>query len=215
MPNELPYLPFFVGDFLVTVSTWPSERVGAYVLALFYQWEHGGLPADDERELARILHESRPRTRRLWGEFGHKFQKRMDGLWWHARLEKVRVTAREQVAAASNRGRKGATARWGKGAQADPQAMPEHMPEHSLSNANQSKIQTKYTPLSPPAAQGGRPRRRISAKEREKAEAFLSQIRHCPHTPRCETHAHCIGVVVQLWRSAEADGQAAAVGEAS
>jgi len=156
MPNELPYCPLFVGDLMAAVSTWPPDRVGAYMLALLYQWENGGLPADDESELARILHASRSVARRLWLEIRSKFVKYTDGLWWNPKMEEVRIEARRQHKAASERGRKGAAKRWGKGAQVDAQASLKQ----SLGNANQ--IQSIEEPPQPPAGAGGsnRPRRR-------------------------------------------------------
>ena len=212
MSNELPYLPFFVSDFLVTVGTWPAERVGAYTLALFYQFEHGGLPVENESEFARILHVSRPTARRLWAEISYKFHKRADGLWWNQRLEDVRATARRQMEKATTRAQAGAAARWGKGANG-AQARSQAMLEHSSSNAIQLKEST--TPPQPPSPRGARPSlRKITSQERARAEALRKRCGGCPHEkPKCESVEFCIGLIVQHWRHEEANGQAEYLGD--
>lgn len=206
MPNELPYLPFFVGDFLVTVSTWPVDRVGAYILALFYQFEHGGVPADDDAELARVLHVSRSQSRRLWAAIQQKgkFHQRADGLWWNQRLEEVRIEARAKVAKASDRGRNGASARWGKGALVQSASNAQAMHKQSLSNGIHIQSKDKERTPQPPADAGGRiTRKELQSAERELRLFQASQPRYvppvhqlagveypvprrCMHEPQCE-----------------------------
>jgi uncharacterized protein YdaU (DUF1376 family) len=171
MPNELAYMPTFISDFLTAVMGWPTDRVGAYWLALCYQWEQGGLPASDERELAQILHASRPTARRLWATIAFKFKPDAKGLWWNAKLEKVRVEARRQAAIASARGKSGAAVRWGKGAH----VVPEHslsnaqaLPEQSTSNGNQN--QNQVHPPNPPLSQGASRRRRRVTEDSPQAK---------------------------------------------
>ncbi len=171
MANELAYIPFFVSDFLAAVMGWPTDRVGAYALALFYQVENGGLPNDDG-EIGRILHApSRATGARLWGEIRHKFYRGDDGRWRNARMDEVIAEARRQAAISTNRARAGAAARWGKGANgrhadrmhlAPPEqstGSAEAMPEHCLDDANQIQIQST-TPPNPPSAKGGVRRKR-------------------------------------------------------
>jgi len=44
----------------------------------------------------------------------------------------------------------------------------------------------------------------ITAQERERAVQWLRAVGGgCPHTPRCETSAGCVGVIVRSWRRAE------------
>lgn len=142
MANELPYCPFFIGDFLVAVTGWPTDRVGAYALALFYQFEKGGIP-DDDGERMRIFHApSRAVARRLWAEIKEKFYLR-DGKYWNPKMEAVRAEAVRQWQDKQTRARNGAKARWGKGANAtgNAQASAQAEHEHSLSNANQNHNQ--------------------------------------------------------------------------
>ena len=217
MSNELAYCPFFVADFLVTVASWPADRVGAYALALFYQFEHGGVPADDEEQLALILHSSRPVARRLWASIRQKFDRRDDGLYWNARMEEVRAEATAQWLKAHERGVKGASARWGKGALAkrarsNAQANAQASLEQSPSNANQIQNKNQVQNPQPPSAKGARlSARKITKAERDRAEQFLANIRRCPHNPQCESRNFCIGVLVQTWRVQEHAGQSAII----
>lgn len=164
MSNELPYCPWFVSDILVTVATWPRDRVGAYALALWYQFEHGGIDADNLQTLGLVLHaKSRQDTLKAWDEIRAKFEKRDDGLYWNARLEEVRAEAIREYYAKQARAKAGAAARWGRGnlarsaradatarANGDAQASPQAMP---------TKTKTSTTPPNPPSAKGGNPRR--------------------------------------------------------
>lgn len=205
MGNELPYMPTFIAEFMAAVQTWPPDRVGAYWLALMFAWEHDGVPADDEKELAAVLHTSRPIARRLWLEIRHKFRRQSDGRWLNPKQEAVRVQARKQHAALSARGKKGADVRWGRGANgheidasATATANAQALLGHSLSNGNQNQSQS--TPPKPPAGAGGR----LTRGDRKKAEDRLKQwfdrerrLRSlestCPHDlPRCASWSECI-----------------------
>jgi hypothetical protein len=57
---------------------------------LCYQWECGGVPAEDTVRLARIVGTSVDETTPLWDVISIKFEKRGDGLYWNRRLESVR-----------------------------------------------------------------------------------------------------------------------------
>jgi uncharacterized protein YdaU (DUF1376 family) len=154
MSNELDFIPWYVAKFLVAVASWPPDRVGAYVLALNWQVEHGGIPARNLTELASILHTSRPKAQRLWAEIQHKFIER-DGLWWNEKAETVKADAVTRFRKSSDRGRAGANARWNKHSSSDAQAPPKQ----SVSNSSTVQHSTK-TPPKPPADAGGSRRRR-------------------------------------------------------
>jgi uncharacterized protein YdaU (DUF1376 family) len=138
MGNGLPSLPFFTSDFLVAVAAWPTERVGAYCLALFYQWEHGSLPVDDAAAMALVFHTQPAKARKLWAEIAGKFQVQ-DGQARNLRLEEHRQEIEARVAQAKDHGRKGARAKWHKHRLSTARALPEQMPEQSPSNSNQNQ----------------------------------------------------------------------------
>lgn len=87
---ELEFFPFFVDAFLSATSTWPAQRVGAYVRLLSYQWKHGSVPGDDMDELHRIILEPIEVSVALWERLAVKFPKGADG-YQNAKLEKVRA----------------------------------------------------------------------------------------------------------------------------
>lgn len=153
MSNELDYIPWYVAKFLVAVAFWPPDRVGAYVLALNWQVEHGGIPARNLTELASILHSSRPKAERLWSEIRHKFVER-DGLWWNLKAEETKASAIVKARTNTNRGKAGAAGRWHKPRLSDAQALPTH----ESSNGSKGKESTS-TPQ-PPAVAGGSRRKR-------------------------------------------------------
>lgn len=223
MANELPALPFFTSDFLIAVATWPTERVGAYALALFHQWEHEFVPSTDASALALIFHTTPARARRLWAEIASKFDVDNQGRARNFRLEEHRAEVREKTEKSSTRGREGARVRWQKErlrrAQVGAYGLLEHLPEHNTSNSNQN--QSQYVPPYPPAPRGAA---RVSTnpptrEERKSALAALrawrntqewkdaSSWKDCPHEPPCPDETACVGRIVQDTRIAVAEGQ--------
>lgn len=147
MGNGLPSLPFFTSDFLTAVAAWPTERVGAYCLALFYQWEHGCVPVGDGIALGLILHASPVRARKLWNEIAGKFHVEGDEAR-NVRLEEHRQEVQAMVEASEARGRKGARARWHKHRLSTAQAHTQASGKDSLSNSNQNQNQNQTQDLS-------------------------------------------------------------------
>lgn len=145
MGNGLPSLPLYTSDLLTAVAAWPTERVGAYCLALFYQWEHGHVPVDDE-SLALILHAPKGRARKLWRQIAGKFEIEHNQAR-NVRLEEHRKEVEGKVAKSSEHGRKGARAKWHQHrlstARVDAPAVPEQMPEQSPSSSNQNQSQNQ------------------------------------------------------------------------
>jgi uncharacterized protein YdaU (DUF1376 family) len=81
-----PAFRFYIQDFLVGTMSFKVEEVGAYLLLLIYQWDHGYVPATvndlcsiarcKEKTLAKVL---------------TKFRKNDDGSLYNMRLEEERV----------------------------------------------------------------------------------------------------------------------------
>ena len=105
-------MPFYPADYLADTRRLTTEQHGAYLLLLMDSWSSGALP-DDDAVLARVAGldaESWARTRQaLAGYF-----EITDGKWVHARIEREREHAQAYAQASSSRGKKAATARWGK-----------------------------------------------------------------------------------------------------
>lgn len=156
MANELPYVPFFTSDFLIAVLTWPPDRVGAYVLALCYQWEHGGVPADDPQAIAMVLHQPKGAPA-LWQAIASKFIRGGDGLWRNLRLEEHRVGAQQRMVDKHTKAVAAANARWSKrsysrnapaSATVDASASPDALREQCSADAIQIQsvqVQDRYS----------------------------------------------------------------------
>lgn len=85
-----PSFPFYVSDYLVGTTALSSSERGCYIDCLCYQWEVGGIPADDPMVLARVMRVMPAEARRSWPAIAPKFEKRDDGLYYNARLEAER-----------------------------------------------------------------------------------------------------------------------------
>jgi uncharacterized protein YdaU (DUF1376 family) len=85
--------------------TW-IER-GTYALLLFYEWDVGGVPADDLRALAAIIGCTVREAAAQWERIGPKFTRGEDGLWRNTRCERdlLRATIRSKAQAARARSR--------------------------------------------------------------------------------------------------------------
>jgi uncharacterized protein YdaU (DUF1376 family) len=104
--EQLPYMPLFGGDYLKETRHLTLEQHGAYLHLMIEYWTKGCLP-DDDVQLARIVGISLPKWLRMRPTIKAFFS---DDGWHHEVLD-------EQFAkswARSERGRKGAAAKWGK-----------------------------------------------------------------------------------------------------
>lgn len=86
-----PAFLLYARDFTSGTAHFSPAEVGAYMRCLCYQWECGGVPADDIVRLARIVGDSVDATRVLWDVICTKFRKLTDGFYWNPRLESVRA----------------------------------------------------------------------------------------------------------------------------
>jgi len=92
--SKLPYLPFYVGDYLGKTQHLTTEQDGAYVLLLFALWQRGGSIPNDDRLLARLT-----KTGRRWGHVKKAilpFFKIKDGLLFHSRVDEEFAKRRMQ-----------------------------------------------------------------------------------------------------------------------
>jgi uncharacterized protein YdaU (DUF1376 family) len=128
-----PAFQFYPADFAMGCAFLSTEEVGAYILLLCHQWEHGGLP-DDAIALQRLCKCNAPVSAAVLA----KFVRGEDGRLRNARLEEIRAaqdTYRERIGAARS---KAAAARWSKGPK--PVQAEEAAPEP---DANAMQLQSK------------------------------------------------------------------------
>jgi uncharacterized protein YdaU (DUF1376 family) len=91
-------MPMYVRDFMTGTVTMTPAQVGAYWRCLMYQWDSGAVPADDPRQLAKIIGCGPRQALHYWKVVGPKFRRGADGLWRNTRCEKERA-ARERFLA--------------------------------------------------------------------------------------------------------------------
>ena len=91
-------MPTYVRDFMAGTVTLSPAQVGAYWRCLMYQWDSGAVPADDPRQLAKVIGCGPRQALRYWSVLGHKFTRGPDGLWRNARCERERASRERFVA---------------------------------------------------------------------------------------------------------------------
>jgi uncharacterized protein YdaU (DUF1376 family) len=105
--SNLPYLPFYVGEYLRETRHLTLEQHGAYVLLLLEYWWKSCLP-DDDVQLARIVGVSPAEWRKLKPALKGLFQDD----WRHERIDKQIKKSKDKI----KKARESAEARWSKAA---------------------------------------------------------------------------------------------------
>lgn len=152
--SKSPAFQFYPSDFLVGTMRLSTEEIGAYILLLCYQWDQGGIPADQE-QCARIARCRTDAIASIW----HKFGICEGSTVKNKRLEEERAkqTERREAQAAN------ASKRW-KNRKNDAAALPRQshgnataLPRHTHGNAepmpnacSSSSSSSSILPLSSP-----------------------------------------------------------------
>lgn len=105
--ERLPYWKFFPTDFVASVSWWPCDAVGAYIIVLCHAWSDGPLTdAHLNAILARVSEDGQCLIRERLAKVGTG--------WTHPRLHTDREEAIAQVRASREYGRMGQAAKRSK-----------------------------------------------------------------------------------------------------
>lgn len=133
----MEWFPFYVDRFMDGTDLFTNDEVGLYVRLLCKSWNMGALPLS-EIKLAMIGRTTVPTLRKLWPSVGEKFERSGDG-WINPKMEEVRAEQSAKLAAKSERGSKGAAARWQKEAASNAKRAAQ---ANSTSNAQASSKQS-------------------------------------------------------------------------
>lgn len=132
------WMPLWIGSYLADTMHLSRDSHGGYLLLLFAYWRNKGPLVDDDEDLAGITKATPKEWKKLRPRLA-KFFEVSDGVWRHGRADKELFNAGSMKAAAVERAKAGAEARWGKArkqsptdAPSMPEALPEALPEDML-----------------------------------------------------------------------------------
>ena len=104
----LPYMQFYVADYLADTGHLTTEEHGAYLLLIFNYWQTGKpLRKDRLATIARLTNDRWTDVERSLNEFFHDNGE----VWTHFRIESDLVSVQESVDKASKAGKASALAR--------------------------------------------------------------------------------------------------------
>lgn len=121
---KLPWMPFYIGDYLSKTSHLTTIQHGAYLLLILHYWANRGLPTTD-KELMAIAR----MTPDEWSSNCYALAKFFTTTWRHERIDTELGKAKELSDKRSLAGLKGAWKRHGKNIGINWQ-MPTHSQSH-------------------------------------------------------------------------------------
>ena len=125
---KLPWMPFYIGDYLSKTSHLTTIQHGAYLLLILHYWANKGLPTTD-KELMAIAR----MTPDEWSSNCYAIAKFFDAAWHHKRIDEELEKAKNLSSKRSLAGLKGAWAKHNKNS-----ATIWQMPTHSQSHIEES-----------------------------------------------------------------------------
>lgn len=200
------WMPLYIGDYLADTNRLTTEQHGAYLLLIMDYWRNGPPPDDEE-----ILQNVTRLSKFLWKKHGPVLQKFFtveNGVWRHKRIDEEMAGASSGKAAASEKARIAANARWSKNdapsnAQAHAPEMLEECPSPSPSPISKTEG-TKPAPVEP-ASGRAKPADLTTAMRKHSVAAQ-------PGDPRIIAAAEA-GVTVESVEAACAEAKGAKPGE--
>jgi len=114
-------MPFYVGDYLRDTGHLTTEQHGAYILMIAHYWSTGGPLSDDDDQLAAITRLGPEKWERHAKILRAFFQPSV-GVLRHKRIEAELKRAHQKWESLSQRGKKGAEARWNDNSSPDASA---------------------------------------------------------------------------------------------
>ena len=106
----LPYLQFYVSDYLSDTMHLETDEHGAYLLLIMNYWQTG--KPINEKHIKAITRISNERYANVIETLRPFFNIDNNGYWFHKRVEADLERVREKSLKASDAGKKSAAARW-------------------------------------------------------------------------------------------------------
>jgi uncharacterized protein YdaU (DUF1376 family) len=165
-----PWFPMYPTDFLVSTAVMTPVQGWAYTQLLMYAWTNSSVP--DDREACAALTRC-ALTDADWQVVRSRFVSMAGPMAGpmatlvNPRMERERVRVMEKHSTASENGKRGADARWGRGnGVANGDANGRANGETMATTTTTTTTDTQSPPLSPPQAGGERRQSRRERKER-------------------------------------------------
>lgn len=107
--TSTPFMPLWVGDFLLKTSDLDARETGAYLLLLMAMWTRDGYLPADQKKLQRVAKCGREWPA-VWAAIGHYFTE-VDGRLTQGRLQEELAKVRAKVEVNQHNGRLGGRAK--------------------------------------------------------------------------------------------------------
>lgn len=177
------WMPLWIGAYLADTTHLSRDEHGGYLLLLMAYWRNKGPLLDEGNRLANIVKATPAEWKRLRPVLAEFFAH--DGhSWLHERAEKELTTAGLRKAAAVNKAKAAAEARWGKTSEQPPEQCSKHAPSIPQALPEQCPTPSPKEKVSKPSAShppgGG------------KAERFDEFWLAWPKTERKHDKAKCL-----------------------
>jgi uncharacterized protein YdaU (DUF1376 family) len=138
------WMPLYVGDYLAETQLFTTEQHGAYNLIRMAYWDNRGPIPDDDVVLAAITRAPVSRWKKIKRLVLSKFESR-DGELHNSDLDALLERATKLQVEASEKGKKGARARWSDGQNGNaPANAPANATGNAPAYASQSQSHNTY-----------------------------------------------------------------------
>lgn len=147
------FMPIYIGDYLKDTNRLSAAEHGAYLLLMFDYWQSGCLP-DNDRVLSRVA----CMTESEWHDTKStvmSYFKLVDGKWSHSRIDRELKCAKEKRKKLSERGKKGASAKWKKNASSNATSITTSTEQAMLKQCQSHSHSESYLKATTTAGAGG------------------------------------------------------------
>ena len=134
MSGKSIWMPLYIGDYLSETQLLTTEQHGAYLLIVMAYWKNGG-PIPDSNEMLCGITRMAPAKWKKNSEVILSFFTKKSGKLHSSRIDAELARAKKTQAAAAEKARKAAAARWESDAPSNAPSIP---PSNAPMNASQS-----------------------------------------------------------------------------
>jgi len=138
----LPYIQFYIAEYLADTAHLTTEEHGAYLLLIFNYWQRGKPLVDDNKRLASVVHLLNERWETVRTTLEEFFDIR-DGYWYHPRIERDLKTVSDKHEKARKAGIASGKSRLLNRRSTDVEQTLNHKEKNKSKNKNNIKKKNK------------------------------------------------------------------------